>query len=430
MIIVKASLKYQWEAEIKKFSDYKPLVVQTLAQLKKKEDLFKAQFKQGADLYILNYEALRDTKIKAAMHKVNPQFVAADEAVLIKDDTTKRAKALCEFANAKVKIAATATPVQKNPMDIFGLFKFIKPELFPRKGDFGERYVRWAQFGQYVRRPVGAKNEQELHNKIAPYMIVKTKEEISKQLPSLVVLQRYCEFTPKQKVQHERIMDQINELKEQEKKMSEAPDTPENRLAVNKIESQILMYQTFAQELADDETLLEMSESTFAHSFVTGNKSSKTDLALDLIKEIIDSGEKVTIFSRYARYQTILTDRIKSDPELKDVKIAYVNGSLNDKQRYEEVYTKFRDKDEYKILLMSDAGAEGLSLSWCQYIIELDLANSYALQTQRHGRIERADSSHDTVYVYQLMCEESFDEIAAKIVSKKEGFDSTIIKGN
>lgn len=68
------------------------------------------------------------------------------------------------------------------------------------------------------------------------------------------------------------------------------------------------------------------------------------------------------------------------------------------------------------------------NLSACKYLIEYDLANSYAIQTQRHGRLERADSIHSTVYVYQLIMEDSWDEIALKIIDKKESYDYNIIK--
>ena len=432
MIIVKASLKVQWLSEIGKFSDFDAIVVQTLSQLNKNREKFDAQFSGDKDLYILNYEALRDNEIRNKMHKLHPDFVAADEVHYVKDDSTKRAKALCEFSYAKFRVGATATPVQKNPMDIFGLFKFIDPTLFPKKGEFGNKYVRWTNFGGYVRRPIGSRNEVELNSKIAPYMIVKTKEEVSAQLPRLMVLQRSCQFSPKQLKKNDELKSILADLHEQEKSIS---------IRLNKIgaktsdelkqcEAKIMMYQTFAQELANDEELLTMSNSEHALDFVTGDRSAKTDMAIELVKEIIDSGEKVAIFSRYARYQDILTKRIQAEKELKDVKIAYVNGSISDKKRYVEVYERFRDNDDYKILLCSDAGAEGLNLSTCQYVIEMDLANSFAIQTQRHGRIERADSTHDTVYVYQLMCEKSYDEVAAKIVSKKERFDSSIIKGD
>ena len=63
-------------------------------------------------------------------------------------------------------------------------------------------------------------------------------------------------------------------------------------------------------------------------------------------------------------------------------------------------------------------------------MIEIDLAESYALQTQRHGRLERADSIHNTVFVYQLITKNSWDEIALKIINKKQYYDNAIVKGN
>ena len=72
--------------------------------------------------------------------------------------------------------------------------------------------------------------------------------------------------------------------------------------------------------------------------------------------------------------------------------------------------------------------AEGANLSKCKYLIEYDLANSHAIQTQRHGRLERADSTHSTVYAYQLIVENSWDTIQQRIVEKKENYDLELIK--
>lgn len=429
LIVVKASLKLQWEKEVQKFSDYKPRVIQTLSQLKKDIADFQKQF-EGADIFIVNYEQLRDLDIKARLKKKKFDFVAGDEIQFIKDDNTKRAKALCEFSKARFTIGATATPVQKNPMDIFGIFKFINPSLFPRKGTFGERYVTWTTFGQYIRKPVGAKNEDELNRKLSPWMIVKTKQEISSQLPSLVVLQRTCKFTEKQQDKSNRLLDAIENIREQERAVMTklAAAGAKSSKELKKLEIDILMYQSFAQELADDELLLSMSDSEKALDYVTGDKSTKTEMLVELVKEILESGEKVAIFSRFKKYQSILLARFKKEKELTDIKIAVVNGSTLNKQRNIEIYDKFEHGD-HKILLMTDCAAEGVNLSSCGYLVELDLALSYAVQTQRHGRIERADSTHKTVYVYQLLTEDSYDDIQKRIVDKKEVFDATIIKG-
>lgn len=456
LIVVKASLKYQWKQEVSKFSDLKATVIQTYAELtsnitnriknreskkektkelkeeikqlkKERSQLFKNQFKDY-DLYICNYETLLDKEVSKELLAMNLEFVAADEIQYAKSNTSKRNKALAKFGNAKMTIGATATPVQNNPEDIYGLFKFIQPELFPKKSDFSSLYLKYGGYG----RVIGAKNTRQLHAKIKPYMIIKDKKDVAKQLPRLVVNQLYCEFEPEQLKMSNKLLDELTELKRKlealDKTLSPVEVLHNEERA--KLDAGIMARQAFAQELANSELLLSESESEMAKQYITGCKENhKLDLLMNLIEEIIESGEKVIVFSKYRRMQNVITNRIKEIKSLKDIKIAYVNGSISGDDRYNEVYTKFRDNDAYKILLCSDAGAEGLNASRCKYLIEYEAADSYAIQTQRHGRLERADSIHDTVFVYQLIVKDSYDEIGQKIINKKRKYDAEIVKG-
>lgn len=469
VIVVKASLKTQWAKETEKFTHFKPVVIQTSKDItnstrqkiarreahikrlskiegndeliksleaqiidlqKEAKELFKAQFRY-ADLLIMNYETLNDVKVRAELHRIKPQFMFVDEIHYAKGADTDRSKSLCEFADTKVKAGATATPILRDPRDIYGIFKFINPTVFPKESDFGRIFLKWAGRG----RVSGAKNEKLLNQKISPFMIVKTKEEVSKQLPSLVVMQRYCDLEPAQLEMTERLKEEMDELKKKEDSIRaslQSDAEAENHPEIMKLEGQILARQTFAQELTDSEELLKQSKSEMAKNYVTGSNDNKMDLLMELLEEIFESGEKACIFSRFSRMQDIITARIQKESRrsgsiFKGIKIAYVNGTMDDKKRYEEVYTKFSDSDDYKILIMSDAGAEGINLSKCKYVIETEPAESFGIQTQRHGRVERADSVHDTVFVYQLIANESWDDVAVKIVAKKERYDSDLI---
>lgn len=466
LIVVKASLKVQWYSEVMKFSDLKPVIIKTSRQvtplyakaekLKRDENTIEMAYEieaqadeilakqfEGADLFILNYETLNDENIRRVLHKIKPQFIACDEIQYVKSDKAKRSKSLYDISNsAIVRIGATATPVQRDPLDIFGIFKFIRPELFPKKSQFERFYLRYGGFG----RVIGAKNEEDLNKTISPYMIIKTKEEVAKQLPSLVVSQRYCTFEPKQQEVNDRLMKELDDLHEQEKQYLGAfvgnpamierakRENPE----IGKLEAGIVMRQTFAQELADSELLLQSSESEAAKNYTTKVKrDNKLELLMDILEENWeeDPQKKICIFSKYRRMQDIITARIEELGNKKTsifygTQIAYVNGSLSPEQRYVEVYQKFQGENSTaRLLLCSDAGAEGLNLSECPLLIEYDLAESYAIQTQRHGRIERADSKARHVQVIQLITENSWDEIQYKIVSKKEAYDATIIHG-
>lgn len=68
-----------------------------------------------------------------------------------------------------------------------------------------------------------------------------------------------------------------------------------------------------------------------------------------------------------------------------------------------------------------------INLSSSKYMIEFELADSAAKQTQRHGRIQRADSVHKTVFVFQLHTKDSWDDVQEKIVNKKQGYADRIL---
>jgi len=466
LIVVKSSLKIQWSKEIEKFSNLKASLVDTyksvnpylqakIRKLKKKQEPylknamyyaseleeieneirlleekieteFNAMFDEKNDLFIANYETLRDSHVRQRLHKLNLEYVFADEIHYIKNSSSSRSKALYEFADVKLRFGATATPIQKNPLDAYGICRFISPDTFKSESSFKTRYLVYSGFG----RVSGSKNEQELNKKLSDFMIVKEKEEVSAQLPSLVVVPRYCALEQKQIAVTEQILEEIKELKEQERNLiaNSNGNIPANNEELLKIQANIMARQTFASELAVTEELLTLSDSNLAKKFVTGSKSNKIELLLDLIEEITESNEKVALFSKYRRLQPILTKAINE--RFSNIKIAYISGSLSSEERYTEAYTKFRDNDEYKVLIMSDAGVEGINLSKCKYLIEIEPADSYMVQTQRRGRIERADSLHTTVFVYQLIAEKSYDEISLKIIDKKERYDAAIIKGN
>lgn len=463
VVLVKATLKIQWLNEISKFSDLRAVIVKSFAdstasyknkikryqsqikkcdkisekekikELKKKiKDLeqekqcaFDEQF-VNKDLLVLNYESLKDKKISEKLKTLPIEYIFADEVHKISNRKAQLSQAAYEFNYIKYKVGATATAISNNPENIFGLYSFIAPKLFPSFSTFSQQFIKYAGYG----RVIGCKNEAILSKKYKNNIVVVTKNEVAKHLPKLSVNQRYCEMTSEQAEMMNRLMSELKEAKDQEYNLSQGVSNPkelENNPEYVSIKARIMMLQTFAQELSDDPRLLLQSKSEYAAKYALHNTHSpKTELMLDLVSEILGSGEKVIVISRYVNMLNLIENDLLE--KFNGIKIAKVNGSMNDKERYDNIYTKFRDNPDYKILLMSDAGSTGTNASKAQYIIEFDLAESYATQTQRHGRIERADSIFSNVFVYQLIAKDSYDEIQQIIVNKKEAYDSNLIK--
>lgn len=424
VICVKASLKYQWVKEIQKFSNLRAKAVDTPAKAKKK---FDSQF-EDVDLMVLNYETFKNERVKNKLKDMNIEVIMLDEIHSISNYKTAKSKALYSFNNLKVKIGFTATPVTRDPENLFSIFNMIDPDLFKSHGNFARCYLKYKSFGQIS----GIKNIDILKKQIAPYIFIKDEEEIAKQLPKLMVNEMHCEMVQPMVKVNNQIFQKLDELKslcEQYESKYDIKELEDNE-DYNRYKTQILAYQTFAQELVDDPRLLEMSDSSLLKDLQIKDKTSpKLDLLLEVLENLINNNSKVCIFTRFERMQNILQKEIENKFK---IKCAIINGSIDSKERHRQAYDLFQEDDNYMVLIATNAMSEGISLSKCNYLIEYDLADSYAMQTQRHGRIRRANSVHDISYVYQLIVDEpngnSWDMIAQKIINKKRNYDNDIIK--
>lgn len=424
-IIVKASLKYQWVKEVEKFSDYRVKAIDTPSKAKKK---FDQQF-EDADLFVLNYETLKNDKVVQKLREKEVEVILLDEIHYINNHDSARSKAAYQFNDLNYIIGATATPITNNPENLFGIFNLIDKDLFHNHSKFARTYIKYAGFG----RVAGCKNEEHLKKKIQPYIFIKSESDVADQLPTLVVNKRYCTMPSNMFSLNTEIFEKLEEARAEadaleRKLLSKSKGSPsilETDEEYLMTKGKIMAYQTFLQELVDDPRLLSSSESGMAQQYNCDDTSPKLDVLLELVDEIISAESKVCIFTKFTRMQNLLKQQLE---EAFKFKCAIVNGSMTPEERYEQAYTLFGDNDEYKVLIGTDAMAEGISLSKCNYLIEYDLADSYAKQTQRHGRIKRANSIHKTGYVYQIICEDSWDEIQEKIIAKKENYDNALIQ--
>lgn len=74
MIVVKASLKYQWVKEVEKFSNYRVKAIDTPSKVKKK---FEEQF-EDADIFVLNYETLKNKDVVKKLREKKVEVMLCD----------------------------------------------------------------------------------------------------------------------------------------------------------------------------------------------------------------------------------------------------------------------------------------------------------------------------------------------------------------
>ena len=420
LIVVPASLKYQWVKEVSKFSDLVAHSIDSPSKMKKK---FDAQF-EDCDLFICNYESLKNQSIVEKIKEKQCEFICCDEIQKINNYKSGIHKAICKFDDIKYKIGMSATPLTNNPENVFGIFNFIEPKLFKSHGKFASNYIIYKGYGIVG----GVKNVEHLKQQIKPYIFMKSEEDIGNQLPELIITPIYCQMDNKTKKIHDEIMTDLDTARKAAEAIENKITNPkllESNEEYQKYRSQILAYQTFAQELANHCSLLSMSESKMANKYSVEGTNSKLDVLLELVEQIIESGETVCIFTRFERMQRLINQALNK--KYKDIGISIINGSMSKEERFKQV-EQFKENEQYKIIILTDAGNSGISLSNCKNLIEYEPALSYADQTQRRGRIKRADSVSRISNIYQLIMSNSYDEIQLKIINKKMNYDTDIIQ--
>ncbi|QDH91770.1 DNA helicase [Mycobacterium phage Phrappuccino] len=132
---------------------------------------------------------------------------------------------------------------------------------------------------------------------------------------------------------------------------------------------------------------------------ITNANSSKVEMFCDKVQSIWEAGDKAIAFTKW----TTMTLHLLT-AELKRRKIPFVEHygvGMTDKQGY-EAQVKFAEDPNIPLFLSSDAGAYGLNMQMCRYVINYECPFTYDQVMQRNARIDRADSHLDglTSYIY------------------------------
>ena len=146
----------------------------------------------------------------------------------------------------------------------------------------------------------------------------------------------------------------------------------------------------------------------------------KVDTLLDIIEEL--SNNKIIIFSSFANTVVFLYNFL-IDKGYK--KVRYVCSSVNNK---EEIVRSFLNTDEVNILLTTDVLSKGLNAVNIDYLINYDIAPSFALMMQRNSRIHRINSKNGKV-VINLISNIIERDILGILERKRQNFNLVIDGG-
>ena len=139
------------------------------------------------------------------------------------------------------------------------------------------------------------------------------------------------------------------------------------------------------------------------------------DLKFDGLAEIIyerqsRENNKMLIFSTFRHTLKYLVKKISA---LDNIRVAYVDGSIKDDERYalrKRFALSKNDPHAVDILLFTEVGSEGLDYQFCDTLVNYDLPWNPMRVEQRIGRIDRRGQNSDVAHIYNCITHGTIDE--------------------
>lgn len=163
----------------------------------------KDKINKEAQIIIVNYDLIIYPEIFKQLKSLEFDVLVLDEAHNLSNMEAKRTQRVLNneglVRNSKRVFALTGTPVRNRPKDFYVLLKVLAPECihpFLAYEEYAKRYCGGYRDSYGILQDKGASNIEELNERIQPFMLRRTKEEVLKELPPVIEKNIPLEMTP------------------------------------------------------------------------------------------------------------------------------------------------------------------------------------------------------------------------------------------
>jgi SNF2 family DNA or RNA helicase len=150
------------------------------------------------------------------------------------------------------------------------------------------------------------------------------------------------------------------------------------------------------------------------------DSSSKVDLLVEQLTELIEEGHKALVFSQFTSLLAIVRARL----DAAGVVYEYLDGSTHDRQAPVE---RFQNDPLCPVFLISlKAGGLGLNLTAAEYVFLLDPWWNPAVEAQAIDRAHRIGQTQ-RVFAYRLIARDTVEEKVLELQKSKRELAAAII---
>ena len=480
LIALPATLRKQWEVELDEKFNLKATI---LDRLTVEKDYYGTKTwiedPKAARIIITSYDYA--SKLMKRFPSVKWDFLIIDEAHNLRNvfHGTKRAKRLYDLTKGIPKILLTATPLQNSLIDLHGLLSYIDPRIFGDEKVFVHRYVDPQDY-EGLKRELAPVLYRTLRRDVGKYMDFKKREcrtidfrlspdeaalyylvnEFLKKpvlysiptsnrgLITLVIRKLLASSSFALVETFEVLATRLEKLKEGTKSADAQEgfdlfwnfvedEIDEEAFGHQEDEDTVFQKQLIQEELDEVRHIIEIAGNIHQNAKITALKQALHTAFGFQAEHAIP--QKVVVFTESKRTQKYIAAELRNDGYAEE-DILLFNGDFNDVMT-KEIYRAWQVKNfgktnygrsvEYKhaivdyfrenakILIVTDAGSEGLNLQFCNTVINYDLPWNPQKIEQRIGRCHRYGQKNDVVAINLLNTENAADLRVYDILARK-----------
>ncbi|MEL6141205.1 MAG: DEAD/DEAH box helicase, partial [Bacteroidota bacterium] len=391
LIVLPASLVYNWESEIQRFAP-SLTILRHIGPKRIKEVRVLRRY----DVLLTTYQtALRDKEI---LEHIEFEYIVLDESQQIKNRQSKVFRAVNEL-RANHKISLSGTPIENSLSDLWSQMQFLNPGLLRSFNFFKKEFITPIE-----KHDDEAKKDQ-LRKLVAPYLLRRTKGEVAKDLPQLHTQHFICELATEQR-------------KRYEKEKSAARNHLLKQFAPQDGQYRMLVVRTLTRlrQLANHPALL-------SEDYSQG--SGKFDEVMEQWEVVRKSGHKVLFFSSFVTHLELF----KAEFENRQQNFAWISGDVNAKQRAKEVERFQEDPNLQAFFISIKSGGTGLNLTAADYVFVLDPWWNPTIEQQAIARAHRIGRT-EPVFARKYISKDTIEEKIVKLQERKSQLAEDIIGKN
>lgn len=485
LLILPASLRIQWKAELEEKFQI-PCVIIEYPKKRKNITTPVNQFLQATQdkkVAICSYEFA--AKAKDSIGTIPWDLVILDEAHRLRNIYKKtgnaRARSIKEAVGNRKKLLLTATPLQNNLKEMYGLTTIIDDHIFGddavfvsaaiptlklrlknfcnrtlRKDVAQSGYIKFTERRVITRPYTPSDTEQKLYDRVSKYLQsgrIHALPDNGRQLMTMVVRKLLASSSVAISKTLQSLIDKLEALREDyednlETNLTEDFDAfeeySEEYTSDNETDENVLTKdrQKDKREIEQEQTLLR-SIKTLADSISNDTKGNELLTALKIGFEQVEENKgqrKAVIFTGSIRTQQYLLSLLNEGGY--EGQIVLLNGSNNDKIS-DYIYTNWKERhkddgtisgsktadmkaaiveefrDRATILIGTEAAAEGINLQFCSMVVNYDLPWNPQRVEQRIGRCHRYGQKYDVVVVNFVNQNNAADKRVYELLERK-----------